>query len=332
MQNGAGEMKQRYHGSPSRESSIRLGEPTSPSTAAPPVPGTSATQMIWLDGAIVPREKALVSVYDHGLLYGDGVFEGIRAYNGRVFKLRSHLERLELSANRIRLKLAYSAEQIGQAIRDTLRANNLRDGYIRLVVTRGVGTLGLHPFRCPRPGTFVITDRIEIYPPELYRDGMKVIVAERPRIPIPCLDPAIKSLNYLNNVLAKIEAIDAGVLEAIMLNTDGFVAECTGDNIFLVNGKTLITPSDAAGILHGVTRTFVIKELAPALGLKVEEKLFALDTLLKAEEVFLTGTAAEIIGVSKVGDHVIGTGKVGKVTAMLAEEFRRRVATSAPED
>ncbi len=318
MQNGAGGAKERELGAAARASDAATS--------------TARTQMIWLDGQLVPREQAMVSVYDHGLLYGDGVFEGIRAYNGRVFKLRSHLKRLEASAGRIRLKLAYSLDELAQAIRDTLAANNLRDAYIRLVVTRGVGTLGLHPFRCPKPGAFIIAGKIEIYPPELYRDGMKVIVAQRPRIPIPCLDPAIKSLNYLNNVLAKIEAIDAGVLEAIMLNTDGYVAECTGDNIFVINGNTLTTPAEAAGILHGVTREFVMKELAPALGLRVEEKLFRLDELLASEEVFLTGTAAEIIGVSQVGEHVIGGGKVGKMTAALAEEFRRRLAAGAPED
>jgi len=287
---------------------------------------------IWMDGTIVDREHAKVSVFDHAVLYGDGVFEGIRAYGGRVFKMKSHLDRLEDSARRIRLPLPYSKDQLGQAIRDTLKANNLSDAYIRLVITRGVGTLGLHPFRCPNAGAFVIADKIELYPQELYRDGMKVIVAKRARVPIACLDPAIKSLNYLNNILAKIEAIDAGVLEAIMLNTDGFVAECTGDNIFLINGKTLITPSHHAGILHGVTRRFVMEELAPAIGLKVEESLFPLQALLDAEEVFLTGTAAEIIGVSQVDDHVIGSGKVGKTTAALAEQFRTRVEKNAPED
>lgn len=287
---------------------------------------------IWLNGTLVDREHAVVNVFDHGLLYGDGVFEGIRAYGGRVFKLQSHLNRLEDSARRIRLKLGYTKEQLAQAIRDTLKANNLTDAYIRLVVTRGVGTLGLHPFRCPTPGTFVITDKIELYPQELYRDGMNVIVAQRPRIPIGCLDPAIKSLNYLNNILGKIEAIDAGVLEAIMLNTDGMVAECTGDNIFLVNGNTLMTPSHEAGILHGITRQFVVEELAPSLNLTVKEGLFPLKTLLDAEEVFLTGTAAEIIGVSKVGDHTIGSGRVGKVTNALSQEFRKRVSNNAPEN
>src|SRR5688572_23595784 len=185
---------------------------------------------VWIDGKLVEQDQAKVSVYDHGLLYGDGCFEGIRSYNGRILKLQSHLRRMYSSAERIRLKPAYSPEQIGQAIRQTLQANGMNDAYIRLIFTRGVGTLGLHPFRCPVPGTIIITDKIQLYPPELYESGMKVIVAQRRRIPIACLDPAIKSLNYLNNILAKVEAIDAGVLEAIMLNVDDYVAECTGDN------------------------------------------------------------------------------------------------------
>src|SRR5688572_13916155 len=169
---------------------------------------------VWLDGQLVNQRDAKVSVYDHGLLYGDGCFEGIRCYGGRVFKLASHLRRMYQSAERIRLKPAYSPQQVEQAIRDTIAGNSMPDAYIRLIFTRGAGTLGLHPFRCPKPGTIVIVDRIQIYPPELYRNGMKVIVAKRPRIPIACLDPAIKSLNYLNNILPKIEAIDADVLEA----------------------------------------------------------------------------------------------------------------------
>lgn len=287
---------------------------------------------IWLDGALVDRDDAKVSVYDHGLLYGDGCFEGIRAYNGRVFKLGSHLDRMWRSAELIRLTPAYTREQIAQAIRDTLKANGLTDGYIRLVFTRGVGTLGLHPFRCPRPGTFIITDTIQLYPQELYDRGMKVIVAQRPRIPIACLDPAIKSLNYLNNILAKIEAIDADVLEAIMLNVDGHVSECTGDNIFIVEKGRIVTPPTSAGILHGVTRAFVMEELAPALGIPVEERLFRLPELLAADEVFLTGTAAEIIGVSQVHDDTIGAGGVGPITRKLIEEFRRRIASGVPED
>ena len=186
-----------------------------------------APQKIWLDGELVSREDAKVSVYDHGLLYGDGCFEGIRVYGGRVFKLRSHLERLYRSADLIRLAPAYPLAALANAVRETVAANGLKDAYIRILLTRGVGTLGLHPFRCPKPGTVVIVDAISLYPEELYERGMKVIVAKRPRIPVQCLDPAIKSLNYLNNILAKIEAIDADVLEAIMLNTEGFVSECT---------------------------------------------------------------------------------------------------------
>ncbi len=287
---------------------------------------------IWLDGALVDTADAKVSVYDHGLLYGDGCFEGIRAYNGRVFKLQSHLDRMWSSAERIRLKPIYSKKQIEEAIRETLAANDLREGYIRLVFTRGTGTLGLHPFRCPTPGTFIITDSISLYPDELYRNGMHVIVAERRRVPMVCLDPAIKSLNYLNNILAKIEAIDAGVLEAIMLNTDDEVAECTGDNIFAIVSGALITPPASAGILHGITRQFVIDELAPAVKLPVREQTMSLDDVLNADEVFLTGTAAEVIGVSRIDEHTIGTGTVGPITAQLTETFRACVQENAPEN
>jgi branched-chain amino acid aminotransferase len=290
------------------------------------------SRKVWLDGKLVDKEQASVNVYDHGLLYGDGCFEGIRAYNGRVFKLASHLRRLFASAERIRLKPPYGAEEIGQAIRQTLAANGLADGYIRLVVTRGVGTLGLHPFKCPRPSVFVITDTIELYPPELYEKGMEVIVAKRRRVPVECLDPAVKSLNYLNNILAKIEAIDANVLEAIMLNTAGYVSECTGDNIFAVKGGTLATPAKESGFLHGVTRQFVISDLAPALKHRAVERMMKIDEFLEADEVFLTGTAAEIIGVTKIDGRLIGSGKVGPVTRAVAAEFRRRVARDAPED
>jgi branched-chain amino acid aminotransferase len=287
---------------------------------------------VWLDGKLVEQDQAKVSVYDHGLLYGDGCFEGIRAYSGRVLKLRSHLRRMYSSAERIRLKPAYSPDQIEQAIRQTLQANGMKDAYIRLIFTRGVGTLGLHPFRCPVPGTIVIVDKIQLYPPELYQKGMKVIVAKRPRIPIACLDPAIKSLNYLNNILAKIEAIDADVLEAIMLNIEGHVSECTGDNIFIVKDKKIATPSTEAGMLHGITRQFVIQEIAPACGFTVDERMMRLDEVLNADEVFLTGTAAEIIGVSHIDQTKIGCGKVGEVTHKLATEFRKRVGSNAPED
>ena len=232
----------------------------------------------------------------------------------------------------LRLVPAYDLDDIEDAVRATVAANELEDAYIRLIFTRGVGTLGLHPFKCPTPGTIIIADRIQLYPEELYEEGMHVIVAERPRIPIPCLDPRIKSLNYLNNILAKIEAIDAGVLEAIMLNLDGEVAECTGDNIFLVKDGRISTPSTSTGILHGVTRRFIMREIAPACGHKVEETVFPLEELLAADEVFLTGTAAEVIGVTRIGDAVIGDGTVGPVTKACIAEFRRRITEDCPED
>jgi branched-chain amino acid aminotransferase len=285
-----------------------------------------------MDGKLVPRSEAVVSVYDHGLLYGDGCFEGIRAYGGRILKLKSHIARMYESASLIRLNPAFDVDEIEDAIRETLAANELEDAYIRLIFTRGVGTLGLHPFRCPTPGTIIIADTIQLYPEELYEQGMKVIVADRPRIPIPCLDPRIKSLNYLNNILAKIEAIDAGVFEAIMLNLEGEVAECTGDNIFVIKDGRIRTPSTSTGILHGVTRRFVMREIAPACGHEVEEAVFPLEELLDADEVFLTGTAAEVIGVTAVGDHRIGDGKVGPVTRACVAEFRRRIAEDCPED
>ncbi len=290
---------------------------------------------IWMDGNLVPREQAVVSVFDHGVLYGDGCFEGIRAYNGRIFKAASHINRLFASAESIRLKSPYTNEQWIEAMRETLSANGLRNAYIRVVMTRGVGTLGLNPFRCPHPTCFIIADSIELYPPALYESGMKVITARRPRNLPAALDPSIKSLNYLNNILAKIEAIDAGVLEAIMLNHEGFVAECTGDNIFMVknspNGVTVTTPPDSAGLLQGVTRAFV-RSLCSDLKIKCDERLFRLDELKQADEVFLTGTAAEIIAVSQIDETIIGDGVIGPICRRLTDEFRNRVASNAPED
>lgn len=284
-----------------------------------------------MDGIMVPREQAVVSVFDHGLLYGDGCFEGIRAYNSRILKAASHINRLFASADAIRLKSPYTHEQWIDAMRQTLNVNGLRNGYIRVVMTRGVGTLGLNPFRCPTPSCFIIADSIELYPPALYESGMKVITANRPRNLPAALDPSIKSLNYLNNILAKIEAIDAGVLEAIMLNHEGFVAECTGDNIFLVKGGKVTTPPEDAGLLKGVTRKFVMS-LCRDLNIPCEERLFRLDELKAADEVFLTGTAAEIIAVSQIDDAIIGSGSIGPVCRQLTDEFRTRVAENAPED
>jgi branched-chain amino acid aminotransferase len=287
---------------------------------------------VWLDGHLVDKQHATVPVYDHGLLYGDGVFEGIRVYNGRVFKLKSHLERLAASAHAIHLTLHYTIREIEQAVRETVAANGLKDAYIRLVVTRGAGPLGLNPFTCPKPATIVIVDRITLYPEEMYVDGMPVIVAKRPRVPVECLDPAVKSLNYLNNILAKVEAIEAGCHEAIMLNTDGEVCECTGDNIFLVRGSRIVTPPVSAGLLNGVTRLFVMNEVAPACGIDVAERTLRLDDLFTADEIFLTGTAAEVIGVRSVNGTAIGEGRVGPITGRLVSEFRSRVAREAPED
>jgi len=287
---------------------------------------------VWLDGHLVDKQHATIPVYDHGLLYGDGVFEGIRFYNGRVFKLRSHLDRLAASAKAIHLTMHYTMREIEQAVRDTVAASGLRDGYIRLVVTRGPGPLGLSPFTCPKPCTIVIVDKISLYPPEMYENGMPVIVAKRPRIPIECLDPSIKSLNYLNNILAKVEAIEAGVHEAIMLNLEGEVSECTGDNIFFIRGSRIVMTPVSAGILNGLTRLSVMNEVAPACGIAVEERSCRLEDLFTADEVFLTGTAAEIIGVSSIDGEPIGEGKVGAITHRLVAEFRSRVAKEAPED
>ena len=287
---------------------------------------------IWLDGKLVPETEAKVSVFDHGLLYGDGCFEGIRAYNGKILKLDSHVQRMFDSAEKIRLVPAYPPARIKEAIRETIEANEITDGYIRLIFTRGVGTLGLHPFKCPTPGTVVIADHIQLYPKELYERGMDVVIAKRPRIPIACLDPSIKSLNYLNNILAKVEAIDKGVLEAIMLNVEGFVAECTGDNIFVVKDGDVFTPPTESGMLHGITRRFVIDEIAPACGFRVKERMLKPKDLFAADEVFLTGTAAEVIGVRSIDDEVIGSGGVGEITQKMISEFRDRISQGAPED
>ena len=287
--------------------------------------------LVWIDGALVPQSEAKVSVFDHGVLYGDGVFEGIRSYNGRIFKCGRHIDRLYRSADAIRLRIPHTREQMKQIIRDTLDANGLRDAYIRLVVTRGAGTLGLHPFRCPNPGVFCIVGAIELYPPEMYEKGMRIIVAERPRIPVECLDPRIKSLNYLNNIMAKIEAIDAGCLEALMLNVHGDVAECTGDNIFIVSEGCVFTPPSDDGILEGVTRGFVM-DLCAKAGVPCKEETLSLDDVFKADEVFLTGTAAEIIAVTQIDETKIGDATEGPVTKSLRTQFREIISSDAPED
>ncbi len=289
-------------------------------------------RLIWINGNLVPRSEAKVSVFDHGFLYGDGVFEGIRIYNKRIFKLRSHLVRLMESAERIHLDPKLSIDEIEELTRKTVAANNLQDGYIRLILSRGEGTLGLNPFSCPEPGVICIADSIRLYPEEMYRDGMKVIIAERPRIPVECLDPSVKSLNYLNNILAKCEALRQGLYEAIMLNTKGEVAEGTGDNIFVVKDGVISTPAPDAGFLLGITRQFVIDTVAPACQCSVLERTLHLEDLYDADEIFLTGPAAEVIGASKIGDRIIGNGKVGPITQKFTKTFREMVAQDAPED
>ncbi|MEK7475807.1 MAG: branched-chain-amino-acid transaminase [Candidatus Coatesbacteria bacterium] len=276
---------------------------------------------IWLDGKLVEKEQAVVSVFDHGLLYGDGVFEGIRAYNGRVFRLDEHLDRLCDSARAIMLKMPLDQAGIKQAVLDTLRANGLKDAYIRLVVTRGTGDLGLDPRKCPKATMFVIADRISLYPEEAYTKGLTVAtVSTRRNLPV-ALDPRIKSLNYLNNILAKIEANNYGVPEAIMLNAEGYVAECTGDNLFIVRGGRLLTPPTATGALEGITRATVL-ELARGLNIPSSEENFNQYEIYTAEECFLTGTAAELIPVVTVDTRPIGTGKPGPVTLKLIDAFR----------
>ena len=282
---------------------------------------------IWMDGELLDREQAKIDVFDHGLLYGDGVFEGIRVYHGRIFQCTAHVDRLYRSADKLRLEIPYTKQEFVDAMNLCVKTNGLTDnGYIRLVVTRGAGTLGLHPFHCPRPCAFIIADQIQLYPPELYETGMAVIIAKRRRISPTMLDPSVKSLNYLNNIMAKLEAIDAGLLEAVMLNENGYVAECTGDNIFLVKDGVLITPPVSAGILVGVTRSITIK-LARQAGIELVERDVTPDELKGADEVFVTGTAAEIMAVTKVDDAVIGNGTPGSMTGQLLKAFRDFIET-----
>jgi len=275
---------------------------------------------IFIDGKYYSERDAKVSVFDHGLLYGDGVFEGIRAYHGHVFKLKEHIDRLFYSAKAILLEIPMSHAALMEATVETCRANKLRDGYIRLVVTRGVGTLGLNPRSCKRPSVIIIADKIQLYPPEYYQRGLDIVTVPTTRNLHSALNPAIKSLNYLNNILAKIEANNAGVEEAVMLNAEGFVAECTGDNLFIVKNRALFTPPLSAGALYGITRQTVI-ELAEEAGLKVSEPNLTRYDLFNADECFLTGTGAELIPVVKIDGRVIGTGKPGPITRRLEEDY-----------
>ncbi len=275
---------------------------------------------VYIDGKFYEEQDAKISVFDHGLLYGDGIFEGIRAYNGRVFKLKEHIERLYYSAKAILLTIPITPEEMTKAVVETCRMNNLRDGYVRLVVTRGVGTLGLNPNRCKHPSVIVIAGKIQLYPEEMYKNGMEIVTVPTTRNLVNAVNPAIKSLNYLNNILAKIEANIAGVEEAIMLNSEGFVAECTGDNIFIVKKGQLLTPPLSAGALYGITRG-VAMELGRELGLQVGEPNLTRYDLFNADECFLTGTGAELIPVVKIDGRQIGAGEPGPVTRQLTERY-----------
>jgi branched-chain amino acid aminotransferase len=275
---------------------------------------------IWLDDKLVDEAEAKISVFDHGLLYGDGVFEGIRVYSSKVFELDAHIKRLYESAKALRLDIPMKADMLIRAVEKTIEANNVIDGYIRLVVTRGTGTLGLNPFVCENARLFIIADNIQLYPEELYEKGMKVISATTVRNHPLAIPPQVKSLNYLNNILAKIEALDVNVPEAIMYNHEGYVAEATGDNVFIVKDGVIYTPPVEAGALEGITRRVVIK-LAEEAKLKVVEKNLTRFDLYVCDEFFLTGTAAEVIGVVEIDGRTIRDGRPGPYTRLLRKKF-----------
>jgi len=280
------------------------------------------SRQIYISGKFVPQEDAKISVFDHGLLYGDGVFEGLRAYGGKVFRLEEHITRLYESAKAIWLEIPLTPAEMSAAVNESVRINKIEDGYIRLVITRGVGTLGLDPNRCSNPQVIIIADAIALYPKELYEKGLEIVTVSVQRMHPAALNPRIKSLNYLNNILAKIEGLQAGCIEALMLNQKGEVAECTGDNIFLVRHGELWTPPLEAGILQGVTRDAVI-EIADKIGIKTHQTPLTKHDVYIADECFLTGTAAEVIPVVKVDSRVIGTGKPGALTRDLEKRFKQ---------
>jgi branched-chain amino acid aminotransferase len=282
---------------------------------------------VWIDGKLYDKADAKVSVYDHGLLYGDGVFEGIRVYNGRIFECTTHIDRLWASARAIRLTIPISKEQMCSAIEETVRANNFKDCYVRAVVTRGPGDLGINPQKSPRPCVFIITDLISVYPKEAYEKGIAVITSSVIRNHPNALSARIKSLNYLNNILAKIEANDAGVAEAVMLNHEGYVSECTADNIFIVRGGEVQTPATTEGLLEGVTRGVMLK-LCRRMNVPCVEKRLERYDVYSADECFLTGTGAEVIPVTKIDGREIGTGQPGALTRRLIDAFRAYIRES----
>jgi branched-chain amino acid aminotransferase len=279
---------------------------------------------VYINGKLFDQKDAKISVFDHGLLYGDGIFEGIRIYDGCIFRLDQHIERLEKSAKALKIVLPWSHEELCQAVIDSCAANDLHNGYIRQVITRGEGNLGLSPKTCHDPQHIVIADKITLYPEEYYTNGMAIITVATRRNSSAALPPMVKSLNYLNNILAKMEAQTAGFMEALLLNDEGYVAECTGDNFFIVDKGILITPPVSSGSLGGITRGAVI-DAAKEIGIPFAEKTLTRYDVWVSDEMFLTGTAAELIPVTKVDDREIGDGKPGPVTAKLLEVFRRNV-------
>jgi branched-chain amino acid aminotransferase len=282
---------------------------------------------IYIDGQFYDKENAKISVFDHGLLYGDGVFEGIRFYNGRVFRLEEHIDRLFDSARAIALNIGMDKSAVIEATLETIRQNKLQDGYIRLVVTRGVGDLGLNPMLCPKASIFVIASKITLYSADKYENGLDVVTCATRRIPHGALSPMVKSLNYLNNVMAKIEAQNAGAGEGLMLNEQGFVSECTGDNIFIIKNGVITTPPISSGALAGVTRS-VVFDLAAEFGIPIHEPMMTRYDIFTADECFLTGTAAEIIPAVKLDTRLIGDGKPGPITRRLITRFRELTAST----
>ena len=279
---------------------------------------------IYIDGEYFDKKNAKISVFDHGLLYGDGIFEGIRFYEGRVFKLKEHIQRLFISAKAILLEIEMTQNEMEEAVCETIRKNGLTDGYVRLLVTRGVGTLGLSPFACDKSTVIIIADSISLYPDEKYKEGLKLITCSTRRTAPAALSPSVKSLNYLNNVMAKVEAIFADAEEGLMLNEQGFVAECTGDNIFVVRDGKIKTPPSSAGALPGITRE-VIFDIAGNLGVAIEESQMTRYDIYAADECFLTGTAAEVIAAVSLDRRLIGNGKPGPITEKFIESFRKIV-------
>lgn len=283
---------------------------------------------IYIDGAWYDKDQAKVSVFDHGLLYGDGVFEGIRIYNGRIFRLHEHVERLFDSAKAIDLKVPHPAEELEKIILQTVKQAKLREGYVRVLLTRGFGDLGLDMRKCKKPTLIVIADKIELYPETVYEAGIRLATVSLRRMPNDCLSPSIKSLNYLNNILARAEAARCGAQEAILLNKEGYVAECSGDNIFYLKGGQFFTPLVSAGALAGITRACAMEIVKTQLRHPMLETLFTVNDLYKAEEVFLTGTGAEIIGVIEIDGKKIGNGKPGKWTREIQKLYRKMAQTT----